>query len=852
VAVILGLSVLSLAQQQPRRQLTDEVSLRIIIVNSLDEAEQVVQQLARGDNFVALARRVSIDPSADKGGLIGRMALSGLRPELRAALQDLAVGHISPVIRVPTGFAVLKIVPDTDLSESRDVTGRPGPSVSAAGAVKYTVDVAGFGESITAATIFSKPADWNQSPRTICDVRTQSLADVQNSLQADLASPRAASALPLDVIQLITVLGQTYAYRGKMDQAIDAFEKAHRMARTQVPAAAIQLEEMLGIAYLHRSEMANDVYRRPGDRDLLSAKGLPGFARTGDSEKAIDHFLQYLREKPDELEVKWLLNVAYMTAGGYPSRVPPAHLIPPSAFKSTDSVGRFLDVAPQAGLTSFSSAGGVIVDDFDNDGRLDVVTSSFNACESMHFFHRNADGSFADRAEPAGLAEQLGGGLNMLQADFDNNGCLDILLLRGGWEMAQRKSLLRNNCDGTFTDVTAASGLAQPATSTQTAAWADINNDGYLDVFVGNEESPAQLFLNQGDGTFKDVASTAGVDRTAFTKGVTAGDFDNDGWPDLYVSNMGGGNFLYRNNHDATFTELANAAGVPGAGQGFATWFFDYDNDGRPDLFVTSYFTSVDESARTYLGLPHNADTLKLYRNLGDGSFQDVTRQVGLDKVFMPMGANFGDIDNDGFLDIYLGTGNPSYASLIPSVLLHNRNGQSFTDVTESSGTGELHKGHGVAFADLDNDGNDEIVFEVGGATPGDAHALRLFHNPGQGNDWINLRLIGVKTNRAAIGARITVTVDDGGQGTRRIHRTVGSGGSFGASPLPQHIGLGKSAGSVSIEIWWPTSNTRQRFADVGKNRSIEIKEFGQDHTVLNRPALSLGAAAAEAREHVQ
>ena len=226
---------------------------------------------------------------------------------------------------------------------------------------------------------------------------------------------------------------------------------------------------------------------------------------------------------------------------------------------------------------------------------------------------------------------------------------------------------------------------------------------------------------------------------------------------------------------------------MPGPGQGFPTWFFDYDNDGFQDLFVAIFVTSVDEAARAYLRLPRNGNTLKLYRNLGDGSFEDVTRQAGLDKVLMVMGANFGDIDNDGFLDIYLGTGNPSYASLVPSLLLaQHEAGTSFVDVTAASGTGELHKGHGVAFADLDHDGDQEIVFEVGGATPGDAHALRLFENPGHGRDWIALELVGVKTNRAAIGARITVTVD--GEGGRRVvHRSVGSGGSFGASPLQQH-----------------------------------------------------------------
>ena len=320
----------------------------------------------------------------------------------------------------------------------------------------------------------------------------------------------------------------------------------------------------------------------------------------------------------------------------------------------------------------------MIVDDFENNGRLDVVVSSFDSCEPLHFFHNNGDGTFTEQGARMGLADQLGG-LNILQTDYNNDGCLDILVLRGGWEVPQRKSLLRNNCDGTFTDVTDASGLGEP-TSTQAGVWVDINNDGLLDLFVGNEGQPAQLFLNKGDGTFQDISTSSGISRIMFTKGVTADDYDNDGYPDLYVSNLNGDNFLYHNNRDNTFTDVAYAAGVPGAGRGFATWFFDYNNDGWPDIFVTSYFLSIDETARTYLDLPHNATTLKLYRNLGNGKFKDVSNEVGLDKVYMPMGANFGDIDNDGFLDIFLGTGNPSYASLKPSVLLHNKDGKQFVE----------------------------------------------------------------------------------------------------------------------------------------------------------------------------
>jgi hypothetical protein len=212
-----------------------------------------------------------------------------------------------------------------------------------------------------------------------------------------------------------------------------------------------------------------------------------------------------------------------------------------------------------------------------------------------------------------------------------------------------------------------------------------------------------------------------------------------------------------------------------------------------------------------------------------------------LDKVFMPMGANFGDLDNDGFLDIYLGTGNPSYASVLPNVLLRNKEGASFVDVTASSGTGELHKGHGVAFVDLDNDGDEEIVAEIGGATPGDSHPLRLFENPGHGQDWLSVRLVGVKTNRAAIGARIKLTVENEGRGVRSIHRTVGSGGSFGASPLEQHIGLGRSARIVELEIWWPVSNTRQRLTGLRKNQAVEIAELARSYATVERRPIALG-----------
>ncbi len=841
VVAVAAVIVQQASSQEPQGNGQDRVTFRIIVASTTQDADRIATRLAQGGEFAALAQSLSIDPSAAGGGLVGPVALADLRPELRAALLQLSGSAVSPVLRVPTGFALLQLAPEPRFSRAPRLSAGEIPALAAVGSVQYTVSVDGFGEAGTILDEFPKPDGWEQDPMLVCQMRQESLSVMTDAMRDFIAAsqePGTAAAL-FDLIQANVVLGQIHAYAGRMAETIAPFEEAVRRARAGLPELVPQLLEMLGVAHLHKSGIDNGVPHRPGDLCLLSPHARQAYADPRDSRRAIEYFLEYLEQRPDDVEVKWLLNIAYMTLGAYPSQVPAQHLIPPAVFESSEDVGRFVDVAVEAGLVSVASAGGVIVDDFTNDGRFEVLTSSFDSCGPMRLFRRNEDGLFRDVAKEAGLGEQLGG-LNLIQGDYDNDGCLDVLVLRGGWEAAQRKSLLRNNCDGTFTDVTAASGLAHPASSTQTAVWVDFDNDGFIDLFVGNEDRPAQLFRNKGDGTFEDVAQVAGVARSAFTKAVAAADYDNDGYADLYVTNLGGGNFLYRNNRDGTFTDVAERAGVLGPERGFPSWFFDYDNDGWPDLFVSSYYLSVDETARTYLGLPRNAPTMKLYRNLGNGRFSDVTAQVGLDKVFMPMGANFGDIDNDGFLDIYLGTGSPSYAALVPSVLLRNRNGTSFVDITASSGTGEMHKGHGVAFADLDNDGDLEIVFQVGGATPGDAHALRLFENPGHGNDWLGLRLVGVTSNRGAIGARVTVTVETDGV-RRSIHRTVTSGGSFGASPLQQHIGLGPDARAVTVEIWWPATDTRQRFVDVPRNQVLEIHERAEEYRRLERPPLPLG-----------
>ncbi len=660
-----------------------------------------------------------------------------------------------------------------------------------------------------------------------------------------------ASRQQIEIIKLHIEVGQLWSYQGDMAKAIEHFEAARNLLTQALPSHpeyaddAVFLDEILGVAHLRKGELDNCVHNHNAETCIFPLTKQAQHKLTAGSSAAVGYFKRHLARNPDNLEVRWLLTLALQTLGQ-----PAVSAAIPVKKSVADRNVRapFPDVAATVGVDRISGAGGAIVDDFDNDGFNDVIISSVDACESLKFFRNNGDGSFSDRTDKAGLGDQIGG-INCVQTDFNNDGWLDVFVMRGGWEFAMRNSLLKNNGDGTFTDVTAASGLLSGEHRTHSAAWADFDNDGWLDVFVAHEETPSQLFRNRGDGTFEDVSKKAGVGQNAFTKGSTWGDYDNDGWADLYVSNYGGDNFLYRNKGDGTFEEIGARLGVGKPLMSFPIWFFDYDNDGWLDLFVASFVPSVTEIARGFLGLPAQAETMKLYHNNGKGGFEDVTAAVGLAKVIPTMGANFGDLDNDGFLDFYLGTGAPSYAALMPNFAFRNLAGKSFADVTTATGTGHLQKGHGVAFGDLDNDGDEDLYVNVGGFIPGDKYNKALFANPTVGqaaslsqSRWISIKLTGAKTNRAAIGAKIKLTLTDATGIQSLRYREVSSGGSFGASPLTQHIGLGRLKGGKidSIEIWWPVSNTRQAFRDVATNQFIEVKESASEYQPLSRKSFSL------------
>ena len=291
------------------------------------------------------------------------------------------------------------------------------------------------------------------------------------------------------------------------------------------------------------------------------------------------------------------------------------------------------------------------------------------------------------------------------------------------------------------------------------------------------------------------------------------------------MSNYKGANRLYRNNANGTFTDEAEALRVTQPITSFPAWFWDVDNDGVLDIYVAAYAAEIADLAASALGLPVTTELAKLYRGTGKGGFEDVSGRFNLKRPNAPMGSNFGDLDNDGYLDFYLGTGYPRIQNLMPNVMYRNRRGRGFADVSTSGGFAHLQKGHGVVFADFDHDGDQDIFEEMGGAFPGDKAHNVFYENPGFGNHWLTLKLVGVtRSNRSAIGARIRAEIVEDGV-RRSVYKHVNSGGTFGANPLRQTIGLGKASPCEVLEVFWPTTGETQTWTNVRADQAIQIVE---------------------------
>lgn len=524
-----------------------------------------------------------------------------------------------------------------------------------------------------------------------------------------------------------------------------------------------------------------------------------------------------------------------------------------------------VDVAAQAGVTLLNISGGSRKDyllevagngaaffDYDNDGDMDLLVVNGSTFEQFRqgghpmvaLYRNDGQGSFSEVTSRSGLNKK-GWGMGVCVADYDNDGFRDVYITAYGPNV-----LFRNTGEGTFTDVTMRAGVGDARWSTN-CAFGDYDRDGNVDLYVANYVTldekitptrgissfcqymgmdvlcgprglpgePDVLYGNNGDGTFTDVTQTAGIhDSGYYGFGVIFTDVNADGWPDIYVANDSTPNFLFRNNRDGTFSEVALEAGVAlseegraQAGMGVAVG--DYDNDGSFDIFVTNF----------------SQDANTLYQNNGDGTFRVVTFPAGLGESslsYLAWGTGLVDLDNDGLLDIFVANGHiypqiDQFALgstfLERNQLYQNRGNGRFQKVTAETGDSLLtrNSSRGVAFGDYDNDGDlDILVINL------DDRPALLRNEGGNSNHWLTLRLVGTKSNRDAIGARIAVEVGD-----RKQIAEVRSGGSYlSHNDFRVHFGLGQETQVKRLEVRWP-SGLVETFENLRGDQFLQVTE---------------------------
>ncbi len=643
---------------------------------------------------------------------------------------------------------------------------------------------------------------------------------------------------------------------GKTDACIEALsthlEQNGGIKPENISRNTKAIFDLLAVAYLRQGELENCLNQHTASSCIIPFRPEALHQLRTGSEKAIELYEMILSRSPRDYQSLWLLNLAYQTLGTPQTDIPEAwRLNYPDWTRQEKDFPRFENIAMQTNTAINGLSGGACMDDFNGDGYLDIFATSYGMTDQVRLMLNDQKGQFYDHTEAAGLLG-ISSGLNAVHADYDNDGHRDILVLRGGWltEHGQHpNSLLRNRGDGTFEDVTFAAGLGA-AYPTQTAAWADFDRDGWLDLFIGNESAQGkgvfcELYRNNGDGTFTEMARERGISVSTIVKGVSWGDINNDGWPDLYISTLGGKNKLYKN-QEGKFSNIAFPAGVQNPNFSFPCWFWDYDNDGWQDILVASY----DMNSYTYLGGVFGrelyeggafAERLHLYHNNGDESFTELADSLGIAKAVHAMGSNFGDLDNDGFPDFYIGTGAPNPMSVVPNRMFLNQAGSKFTEVTAAGGFGHLQKGHGVAFGDLDRDGDQDIYMTVGGAYEGDVFTNALFVNPGfEHQSWLSIRLEGTNSNRDAIGARLEATLSSGDTIWRQ-YESVSTGGSFGASSLEVEWGVGRAERLEELKVSWP-SGFEQSIRDLSLNQHYLLKE-GEKPEILDLKAIPLAAS---------
>lgn len=549
--------------------------------------------------------------------------------------------------------------------------------------------------------------------------------------------------------------------------------------------------------------------------------------RKGDFKGSAEAFRKAFDLKPT-LQTQYGILLAYEGLGGFPKELPEKYRFPLREEQYDHAAPpnlKFTDIAPTLHIDKFAGAGPCGWADYNGDGKYDLIACG---CDTYCTLYRAEGKGFVDATLEANLGK-TDPGFGSAWADYDNDGDPDLYIARNGWNGPAANGLLRNNGNGTFTEVAAAAGVADPGSSFHTAFF-DYDRDGWLDLIVSNgvyaDGSTNQLYRNKGDGTFANVTIAAGIAEEPGwgTIGVALGDYDDDGWPDIFYHGRFTANRLYHNNHDGTFTNVAHEAGVEGSGKenGYIALLSDMDSDGDLDIFTGSLATWEQVLAGSRPGYrpgPLN-DISRLYRNNGGGKFTDVSLEVGFQYPYGTMAASIADLDNDGYLDIFLGTGNPELRRVDVKVLLHSRGGVKFEDMTRYAGVANRGKGHGITFHDWDGDGDLDMFAELGGFYHGDWWHSAFYRNDlGNKNNWLFVKLSQPEKNRDAIGARVTLTA-----GTWKQTQTLTAGRGFGSTDPPIfHFGLGRRTAVEKLEIRWP-DGTRQTMTNVKANQTLTVR----------------------------
>lgn len=535
----------------------------------------------------------------------------------------------------------------------------------------------------------------------------------------------------------------------------------------------------------------------------------------------------------------WDVRVAYDALGEYTADVPASQrfeLRKEPIDPADPPLLKFHDVAGKMGIDKWAGAGPSAWADVDGDGREDLLACG---CDTFCSLWKNNGTSFTDITLKAGLG-RLESGFGAVFADYDNDGDNDFYVARNGWNGPAPNSLMRNRGDGTFEDVIQASGADAPGSSFN-LAWADFNADGWLDLFVTqgvtNDGSVNRFFLGNGDGTFRDATEAAGVlqPRGVSTIGVAVGDYDADARPDVFVHGRYSPNRLYHNLGNGTFKDVAVEAGVAGDGKqnGYVGFFSDVDADGDLDIVAASLadWPRVLEGYRPGYkpsGSDPRLDVPRCWKNEGGGRFTDVSQSMGLIYPLGVMSGGVADLDNDGYPDFYLGTGNPEFSRLESKVLLHNAGGKRFDNVVRYAGLETLGKGHGISFIDWDRDGDLDIYFELGGFYHGDFwHSAFFINEQGNRNNWLEITLQQPGLNHDAIGSGVTLR-----DGAYRFYQEVKRGEGFGSTNPPRlHFGLGKRTSFEALEIRWP-DGSRQTLKEVPVNKRLRLVKGESTWTV--------------------